>query len=229
MTAIALLQTAGSGGTAAFLVNLLPIAVIGLVVYFLVIARKNKEGRKSQEMLSARQSDRADAEPTWSNKSDDECAEAAKHLSEYTEEAASVIRAELRRRSMPEPGPVTRHTEESEPSEASTDRSQSERINRRYRDAYLVAKTVVAVGKGIKALGMLIGLAVVFAGYMAAESFGVPARVAFGAAGILAGTVIYVFGVLIASQGQLQYAVLDVAVNSSPLLSAERKRDLVLG
>jgi preprotein translocase subunit YajC len=52
MTAIALLQTAGSGGTASFLINILPIAAIFLVFYFLVIAPANKQRRKTQEMLS---------------------------------------------------------------------------------------------------------------------------------------------------------------------------------
>jgi preprotein translocase subunit YajC len=53
MHTIALLQTAGSGGTAAFLINILPIAAIFLVFYFLVIAPANKQRRKTQELLSA--------------------------------------------------------------------------------------------------------------------------------------------------------------------------------
>jgi preprotein translocase subunit YajC len=47
-----LLQT-GESSTAAFLVNMLPIAAIFLVFYFLVIAPANKQKRKTQEMLSA--------------------------------------------------------------------------------------------------------------------------------------------------------------------------------
>jgi preprotein translocase subunit YajC len=50
MTAIALLQIAG--GTSAFLINILPIAAIFLVFYFLVIAPANKQRRKTAEMLS---------------------------------------------------------------------------------------------------------------------------------------------------------------------------------
>jgi preprotein translocase subunit YajC len=53
MHTIALLQTAGSGGTAAVLINILPIAAIFLVFYFLVIAPANKQRRKTQELLSA--------------------------------------------------------------------------------------------------------------------------------------------------------------------------------
>ena len=54
MFAIALLQlggTGGSGGTFAFLLNLLPIAAIFLVFYFLVIAPANKQRKKTQSML----------------------------------------------------------------------------------------------------------------------------------------------------------------------------------
>lgn len=50
MTAIALLQ---SGGTTAVIVQILPIAAIVAVFYFLVIAPANKQRRQVQEMLAA--------------------------------------------------------------------------------------------------------------------------------------------------------------------------------
>ena len=50
MNVIALLQ---AGGTGTFLVQILPIAAIFLVFYFIVIAPANKQRRKTQEMLSA--------------------------------------------------------------------------------------------------------------------------------------------------------------------------------
>ena len=50
MNTIAYLQAGGSG---AFLVQILPIAAIFLVFYFIVIAPANKQRRKTQEMLSA--------------------------------------------------------------------------------------------------------------------------------------------------------------------------------
>ncbi len=49
MTIIALLQ---SDSTAALIANILPIAAIGLVFYFIVIAPANKQRKKTQEMLS---------------------------------------------------------------------------------------------------------------------------------------------------------------------------------
>src|SRR5437773_8285230 len=53
MNTIALLQAGGSNATAAFLINILPIAAIFLVFYFLVIAPANKQKRKTQEMLNS--------------------------------------------------------------------------------------------------------------------------------------------------------------------------------
>jgi preprotein translocase subunit YajC len=53
MNTIALLQIGGGGGTAAFLVNIAPIAAIFFVFYFLVIAPANKQKRKTQEMLNS--------------------------------------------------------------------------------------------------------------------------------------------------------------------------------
>ena len=44
-----------------------------------------------------------DVEQIWSHKTDDEVLDAAWNLSEYTEEAARAIRAELQRRDLPEP------------------------------------------------------------------------------------------------------------------------------
>ena len=52
MHTIALLQ-AGGGGTGALIANILPIAAIGLVFYFIVIAPANKQRRQQQEMMSS--------------------------------------------------------------------------------------------------------------------------------------------------------------------------------
>jgi preprotein translocase subunit YajC len=51
MNTILLLQS--TGGTGAFLVNVVPILGIGLVFYFLVIAPANKQRKKQQEMLGS--------------------------------------------------------------------------------------------------------------------------------------------------------------------------------
>jgi len=53
MNTIALLLQASGNSTAAFLIQVLPIAAIFLVFYFLVIGPANKQKRKTQEMLSS--------------------------------------------------------------------------------------------------------------------------------------------------------------------------------
>jgi len=53
MNTFALLFQASGNSTAAFVVQILPIAAIFLVFYFLVIAPANKQKRKTQEMLNS--------------------------------------------------------------------------------------------------------------------------------------------------------------------------------
>jgi preprotein translocase subunit YajC len=53
MNAFALLLQAGGNSTTAFLINMLPIAAIFAVFYFLVIAPANKQKRQTQEMLKS--------------------------------------------------------------------------------------------------------------------------------------------------------------------------------
>jgi preprotein translocase subunit YajC len=53
MNTFALLLQASGNSTAAFVVQILPIAAIFLVFYFLVIAPANKQKRKTQEMLNS--------------------------------------------------------------------------------------------------------------------------------------------------------------------------------
>src|SRR5437868_6234954 len=53
MNTFALLLQAGGNSTTALLVQVLPIAAIFLVFYFLVIAPANKQKRKTQEMLTS--------------------------------------------------------------------------------------------------------------------------------------------------------------------------------
>jgi preprotein translocase subunit YajC len=53
MFAIALLQMGSGGGTMGLLIQVLPIAAIFLVFYFLVIAPASKQRKKVQEMLGS--------------------------------------------------------------------------------------------------------------------------------------------------------------------------------
>jgi len=53
MNTIALLLQASGNSTAAFLIQVLPIAAIFLVFYFLVIGPASKQKRKTQQMLNS--------------------------------------------------------------------------------------------------------------------------------------------------------------------------------
>ena len=53
MITIALLQTKDAGGAMGLLLQVLPIAAIFLVFYFLVIAPASKQRKKTQEMLGS--------------------------------------------------------------------------------------------------------------------------------------------------------------------------------
>ncbi len=53
MNTLALLLQAGGNSTSAFLLNILPIAAIFAVFYFLVIAPANKQKKKTQQMLNS--------------------------------------------------------------------------------------------------------------------------------------------------------------------------------
>ena len=53
MNPLVLLLQTGGNSTAAFLVQILPIAAIFLVFYFLVIGPANKQKRKTQQMLTS--------------------------------------------------------------------------------------------------------------------------------------------------------------------------------
>ena len=57
MRVIALIQTADSGGTVAFLIQILPIAAIFLLLYLFVIAPANRRRQKTQGMLSTLKKD----------------------------------------------------------------------------------------------------------------------------------------------------------------------------
>ncbi len=104
-------------------------------------------------------------------------------------------------------------------------------IKDRYTNAYWVAKAVVRFGEVVKALGLiLIGLIVVgalFAMNVGTDRPSVGVLLGGLVAGVVVGGVIYLLGVITAAQGQVMLAVLDTAVNTSPILSTSEKAGLV--
>lgn len=134
-------------------------------------------------------------------------------------------------------------------SEASFQVAHSQKLQKRYRDAYRQARLVVTIGSIIKVIGIAFALMVVGLVALAAHSGNSEiggmsnpfqsrtseARTSGSAiaatlpallpalAGLLVGGTIYFFGLMISAQGQILKAGIDSAVNGSPFLTNEAK------
>ena len=106
--------------------------------------------------------------------------------------------------------------------------AESFALMKRYKDAYRVARTTTAAGNVIKLVGFVIAAIILLIGVSAASQ--TSAAVGFGAVVIALGYGLGFFlsGMLVAAQGQVLMANLDVAVNSSSLLS-DAQRNRIMG
>ena len=159
-----------------------------------------------------------EAEQIWRSKTKEQLSEAGDHLADYTEEGERIIRAELKRMGLPEPPPTLRPVE-----------AQATAVTRRYRDAYRVASVLIGLGTTIKVVGGIVAVLIVLAALQAGSG-------PFGSGGaVLGGLVIaavvggffFVCGVIVAAQGQVLLASLDVAVSSSPFLTNSERADVM--
>jgi len=94
----------------------------------------------------------------------------------------------------------------------------------RYRDAYRVGTALVALGGGIKIVGVVIAAAIA----LGSLSLGPLGGAILVLAGILIaavnGVVLWVCGVVVAALGQILRATLDTAVANSPFLTDDERR-----
>jgi hypothetical protein len=96
----------------------------------------------------------------------------------------------------------------------------------RYRDAYSVARSITGYGALLKAGGIAVGIGIIFLGIVSAAADRGPGAAAFFVgliAGAIAGLSIYAFGVMVSAQSQILLAMLDTAVNTSPLADNRQK------
>ncbi|HEV7765035.1 MAG TPA: hypothetical protein VGQ76_08550 [Thermoanaerobaculia bacterium] len=94
-------------------------------------------------------------------------------------------------------------------------------VQRRYRDAYVVAGEMVEQGQRLKVMAVIVATLIAIGALVAAMNAGrLAITVLVAGVFIAAGayTVIHAHGVRIAAEGQLLLASLDVAVNTSPFL-----------
>lgn len=105
--------------------------------------------------------------------------------------------------------------------------SPAPKVMSRYRDAYLVARTIVSVGGIIKGIGIFLAIVIALGAFVFATQGEGNWMVGLG--GILVGSIVgvplYVLGILVAAQGQILKATLDEAVNGSPFLSNDQKAE----
>jgi len=151
----------------------------------------------------------SDAEATWRGKTDDQIADAARHLGDYTEEGERAIRDELRRRGMADPSPTQRPIDESKSP-----------VVGRYRDAYRVGAALVGLGKAIKIVGAILA-GIIFLGSLSSgkDLLGGGAVVAGIFLSAIVGAMLWICGVIVAAQGQILRATLDTAVATSHFLT----------
>jgi hypothetical protein len=110
--------------------------------------------------------------------------------------------------------------------------SEVRSLTKRYRDAYRVAGFIVGVGDFFKIAGIvlaaLIGIGTLV---VAGQTRNDQQQIAIFVVGIViaafAGGVLFLFGVLVAAQGQLLKASLDSAVNTSPFLTNQDRAKIM--
>ncbi|MEK6320242.1 MAG: hypothetical protein AABN33_01025 [Acidobacteriota bacterium] len=160
----------------------------------------------------------------WRSKSDEEVADAARHLSDYTEEAQRIIREELRFRGFQGTdlldGSIQASADPS-PTKGPINESRSPVLNR-YQDAYRVGAALVGLGNTIKIVGAVLAGIIVLGSLSAGSEVLTVAGVVLAAIG---GGLFWVCGVIVAAQGQILQATLDNAVASSHFLTDAERAD----
>ena len=107
-------------------------------------------------------------------------------------------------------------------------------LKKEYSNAYDVADANVRSGELMKSLGVVfgfvIGLPFPFIGQQLGGQTNLLIGVAVGGVlGLIVGVILNRIGTVIAAQGELLRAVLDIAVNTSPLLVENRSTSTVAG
>ena len=103
-------------------------------------------------------------------------------------------------------------------------------VSGRYSDAYTVANAIISTGKIVKVIGVVLAVlgAVVVVGYSReAAPFWAELWVFELLLCAVVGFGLWIAGVFITAQGQLLRALLDTAVNTSPLFSNSDKERIM--
>ena len=98
-------------------------------------------------------------------------------------------------------------------------------IYKRYRDAYLVSRATISIGKTFKTVGLVTAVLIfIMAAIIAtAANSHLPLLLEGTFVALATGGHCYIIGVLVSALGHILKAVLDGAVNSSPFLTDEQR------
>lgn len=102
-----------------------------------------------------------------------------------------------------------------------TGEAKSVDLDRRYRDAYRNADSINNTGQTLKRLGFVFALLIVLGSFIVSTDYGGQVLFIGIFSAILVLLPFYALGIIVAAQGQMLKAILDTAVNTSPLLSKE--------
>lgn len=97
----------------------------------------------------------------------------------------------------------------------------------RYTDAYAVANAIISTGKIVKVIGIVLAMAGAVVAVVGFSRDAAPVWVFPLLLGGVAGLGVWIAGVFITAQGQLLRALLDTAVNTSPLFSNSDKERIM--
>lgn len=157
----------------------------------------------------------------WRSKSDEEVADAARHLSDYTEEAQRIIREELHFRGIDLADVSIQASADPPPTKRPINESRSPVVNR-YQDAYRVGTALMGLGNTIKIVGAVLAGIIVLGSISAGSEVLTVAGISLAA---VVGGLFWVCGVIVAAQGQILRATLDNAVASSHFLTNAERAD----
>jgi hypothetical protein len=100
---------------------------------------------------------------------------------------------------------------------------RAQKLSQRYTDGYRVGGVLVGLGTLFKVIGIILAATGVLTGLLVIGSLGTAAGIACIAAGLYFGIFGLLAGVLVSSFGQMQKAMLDSAVNNSPILNDDER------
>lgn len=106
-------------------------------------------------------------------------------------------------------------------------------LSNRYSEAYLAIGALVKVGQVTRGIGQFIICIGVALGILAAckafgsDKSGLTSLFVGGTVILIGGIVLYIWGILIATVSQVFQSIIDIAINSSPLISTEEKTSIL--